>query len=222
MNTSGANQAFGKEVVAIKSADGSYFVVGKNDSGYYLRNKYTSIPNEFNIADEAAVKKLFEDLCDRIPECVRVDYPSGHPNSCMRVVFEDKTEQVFKEGENASKNLCAYTHNTARYSDFQPEQYSWIMSDLITLDHIRWVCKDKQENYDVFFQAIKTMKEDDGIWIFDTTNPDGSIEIHVKVWTIDEGPIVTILPNGKIEKTGGLKFVEVLKAYDVKVLRCPY
>ena len=105
-----------KEIVAIKSADGCYFVIGKNEQGFFLKNKYTKIPNEFHLYNDEEVKELFQDLCDRVEECVPVSYPSGHPNSCMYVIYSDKSVQLYKEQRGVEKNLCAYTSSTASYS----------------------------------------------------------------------------------------------------------
>lgn len=61
-----------KEIIAIKSAAGSYFEVEKNSTGYYLRNRYTEIPNEFQYYDAGIAQRFFEELCNRIPDCEEV------------------------------------------------------------------------------------------------------------------------------------------------------
>ena len=79
-----------KEIVAIKSADGCYFVIGKNEQGFFLKNKYTKIPNEFHLYNDEEVKELFQDLCDRVEECVPVSY-------CNWTAYDGKRFTSFPE-----------------------------------------------------------------------------------------------------------------------------
>ncbi len=209
-----------KEIVAIKSADGNYFEIGKNEFGYYLKNNYTDIPNEFNMYSLETVKKMFLDLCERVPDCAKVSIPSGHKNSCMLVEYSDKTEQLFQEQKGIEMNLCAYTAKTAEYVEFYADQFfSWHSSSLITLAHLRQVCREKSEDYTVFLTAIRDVIEDDGIDIRENILTDGTIEIHRIVLGHDYGTFISIMPSGKIEKTGNLKFVELMKKHDVSVYR---
>ena len=58
-------------IVAIKSATGNYFEIGRDQEEYYLKNEYTEIPNEFHKYAMADVKKLFDDLCARVQNARR-------------------------------------------------------------------------------------------------------------------------------------------------------
>ncbi len=207
-----------KEIVAIKSENGSYFVIGKNESGYYLKNKYTEIPNEFNMYSEAEVKKLFDDLCERIPDCVKVGFVTGHPNSCLRAVYSDKTEQLFREQKGIGKNLAAFTYGAASFSEFFSGRISG-RSELITLDHLRWVCREKSENYKVLLKAVRDYIEDDYVSVFEVLKPDGTTEIRKMIYSVDHGAIITITADGSIGETGELGFVELMKQHDVSICR---
>ena len=71
------------EITSIESVHGNYFVIGKSKDGYFLKNNFTEIPNEFGMYDIEEVGRLFQDLCGRVPELVQTKGPCGHPNSCM-------------------------------------------------------------------------------------------------------------------------------------------
>ncbi len=208
-----------KEIAEIRSANGNYFVIGKRNGSYYLKNKYTEIPNEFEVYDIAKVKELFADLCERVPECKQVKYASGHPNSCMYVIYSDKTQVMFQQQDGIGKNLCAYTAKTAHFSEFFKSTFISGNSELITLDHLRWVCEDKTENLDVLIQALKDFETDDYIEVCHRTNAEGEIEIYRKIYGREHDVLVTILPDGKIGKTGTYQFVELMKKHDVTVVK---
>ncbi len=208
-----------KEIVAIKSVEGSYFEIGRTRSGYYLKNSFTEIPNEFELYSIDVVKKLFDDLCERVPECMRVDHSFGCPNDCICVVYSDRTEQLYHAQDGIGMNLAAFATETAKYVEFYEDPFYYWGSPLMTLEHLRRVCRSKREDYAVFFKAIRDYIEDDGIDLHDVTLSDGTIEIHELVLGFDFGADYSIMPDGKIGKTGKLRFIELMKKNDVSVFR---
>ena len=209
-----------KEVVAIKSENGSYFYIGKGRNRYYLKNRYTEIPNEFGMYDLGKVKEIFNELCERIPESVPAVSSLGHPNSFMRVVYSDRTEEIFTQGE-AGRNLCAYTSNAANYSEFFTGRIFGGKSEYVTLDHLRWVCSEKEENMDVFIKALKDFEEDDYLYLEEKKLEDGTISIDKHCYGNVSKGFVSILPDGRIGNDGGFKFVKLMKAKDVRIKRYP-
>lgn len=205
-----------RSVTEVRSAEGSYFVIGKNDDGYYLRNLYTEIPNEFGMYNIEEVQSLFDGLCDRIPECKETDHPYGHPNSCMRVIYSDGAEQLYKETEQGL-NLCAFTARAAQYSEFFGSVL-FFRSELITLDHLRKVCSEKEERFEIFITALKDYLEDDYLTLVEEIQEDGSIRIRENVYSNVYYP-VTINPDGYIEETGNIKFVELMKRNNVRIIK---
>ena len=203
-----------KEIVGFKSINGGYFEIWKADDGYHLKNKYTEVPNEFKLYNKKAIKKLFDDLCERVPECIPVEFESGHPNSCMRVIFGDKTETIYKEQEKVGKNLCAYTSQVANYSEFVGGIW-YPFSKTITIEHIRWVVKTKAESFSNVIDYLKTAIEDDYIDIVINKNSEGAIEISEVIYGFKRKPFMTVYLNGEFETTIKMPYLELLKRYKV-------
>ena len=95
-----------RNVIEIRSESGNFFRIGRNGDGYYLKNSFTEIPNEFGFYDISQVKKLFIDLCERIHESVPATDMNGHPNAYMRVLYDNDTQILYTQGKDG-KNLCA-------------------------------------------------------------------------------------------------------------------
>lgn len=209
-----------KSVKVIRSAEGDYFVIGKTEGGYYLKNEYTEIPNEFNMYSMDTVEKMFEELCDRIPECDEVSVPSGHVNSCMWVYYEDGTKQLYKQTERGM-NLCAFTSRTADYSEYNGFKMVAWSGMLMTLEHLREVCKKGIEDYDFFYRALKRYDDDDEMRVEEDFQDDGSVVfkgIYLPFGT-HNGITVSLMPDGTIDETNNIKFVEVLKQNGVRVIK---
>lgn len=204
------------DIIAIKSSAGSYFEVGKNSNGYYLKNRYTEIPNEFQYYDAGIEKRYFEKLCERIPDCEEVSYPSGRPNSCMYVIYADGTVRLLKEQEGIGKSIGSCTYDVACYSEFFP-LYTLGQSELLTTHHLRDVCREGKESFDYLFQALIDIYEDDEIDVMLEPQSNGSAAIKITVYGITSREI-TITEDGSIAKTGGVLFVELLKKHHVRIV----
>lgn len=209
-----------KSVVQIESVEGNYFVIGKKDGTYYLKNEHTEIPNEFNVYSQEKVKKLYDDLCARIPECDEIDQPSGHENSCMRVTYEDGTQQIYKETDRGM-NLCAFTLKAAMYSEFFEGALSFWRLDFISLDHLRQVCREKREDYDCFLKEVKEYVEDESMKILEEEQEDGSILLKViyRPHGVAIGEPISLTSKGKIDKTRNILFVELMKQNGVRIVK---
>ena len=206
-----------KEIVGFKSINGGYFEIWKADDGYHLKNKYTEVPNEFKLYDEKTIKTLFDDLCERVPECIPVDFASGHPNSCMRVVFADKSEAIYKKQEKVGKNLCAYISRVAEYSEFVGG-ILYPHSDTITIEHVRWVIKTKTESFSNVIEYLKNAIEDDYIDININKNSEDIREISKVVYGFKCRPFMTVFPNGEFETKEKVLYLEFLKENDVVLM----
>lgn len=206
-----------KEIVGFKSIKGGYFEIWKADDGYHLKNKYTEVPNEFKLYDEKTIKTLFDDLCERVPECIPVDFESGHPNSCMRVIFADKTETIYKEQEKVGKNLCAYTSRVAEYSEFVGG-ILYPLSDTITIEHVRWVIKTKTENFSNVIEYLKNAIEDDYIDIVINKNNEDVREISMVIYGFKHRPFMSIFSNGYFENDYKSTYLSLLKEYGIKLI----
>lgn len=208
-----------KEIVAIKSVGFGYFEIGKNEFGYYLKNKYTDIPNEFKMYSLERVKKMFIDLCEGLSECIKIEFPCERQGFKVRVIYSDKTEQLFQsvESERAYPFVFAYIY-AENYVEFYTESPVYFIPTLLTLDHLRKVCREKVEEYDVLLSIIKELYEDDYVDVVEYNLPDGTTEIHQIVMGQDyHGALVTIAPDGKIQGTSIFKFVELMKNNEVIV-----
>lgn len=176
-----------KDIIAIRSAAGSYFEVGKNSTCYYLRSRYTEIH-----------------------DCEEVFSPSGHPNSCMYIIYADGTMRLFKTQEGIGKNLCAYTSDAADYSEFFPSILE--SSNLLTLQHLRQVCREEgKEDFSYFLKAVRDLVEDYKTQVILGRPRNGETTIVKNILGLVIDPFVSISEDGEIIETGGLRFVEVLK-----------
>lgn len=205
-----------KNVISIQSVRGESFIIGKNSKGYYLRNKYTEIPNEFGMYDINDVEELFNGLCERIPESVKTLFPCGHPNSCMKVTYDDNTTAMYKQGETGL-NLCAFTHHAAAFSEYYERSFFDGRSDLITLDYLRGVCSKGKASLETVYKAIKDYKEDDYTFLEKSRLLDGTISIDKKCYGVLSPGMVTIMPDGHIGNTYDIKFLELMKKQGVVV-----
>lgn len=207
-----------RNVVEIGSVNGNFFRVGRNRDGYYLKNLFTEIPNEFGYYDISQVKRLFIDLCERIQESVPATDLNGHPNAYMRVFYDNNTQILYTQGENG-KNLCAYTSKAANFSEFYTGTFFGERSELITLEHLRQICTAKEEKLETFFQALKDYKEDDYTFLKMVELPDGGISIDKSCYGVKAEGFVTISPEGFIGNDGDLAFVQLMKREGVKIRR---
>ena len=210
-----------KEIVAFRSAEGSYFSIGKNGNEYYLRNMYTVIPNEFKMYSMDRVKELFDSLCERVPECVEVDHVKYDKpqNAFMYVVYDDMSEHLFMKLEGAGKNLCAFTFRAADYNEFYDETFMSINPRSLNIDRIRQVCRNKREDLYVLHEAIKDMDADDFQHYNIEPREDGGYNIVRNCYEVSEKDFITIMKDGKIVNTGHFRYVEFLKNQGVRVLK---
>ncbi len=205
-----------RNVIEIRSEKGSFFRIGRNREGYYLKNLFTEIPNEFGFYDITQVKELFIDLCERIQESVPARNMKGHPNAYMRVLYDNDTQILYTQGENG-KNLCAYTSRAANFSEFYTGTILGESSELITLEHLRHICTGKEEKLETFFKALKDYKEDDYTFLKMVELPDGGISIDKSCYGVKAKGFVTVSPEGFIGNDGDLAFVKLMKRADVRI-----
>ena len=210
-----------KEVIAFHSAEGNYYYIGKSDKGYFLRNEYTVIPNEFEKYSMEDIKQLFDDLCERIPECLPVDRVRSdrHKNSFMYVVYDDMTEQLYMEQEGVGKNLCAYNCHVAEYNEFFNDTFLAIIPSTLTLDRLRQVCKDKKEDLDVMFDAVDSMDGDDYTHFKIEERADGGYSIVRSCYGVADKEFITIMKDGSIGNTGWFTYIKLLKEHGVRVYK---
>jgi len=209
-------------VKCIQSANGNYFEIGISvDGDIYLYNKYTQVPNEFGLYDKEKVRELFDNLRAEIPNCEPVDFASwkAHPNSHMRVLFDDGSVQIYKETEKG-KNLCAMTYNAASYSEFWGP-YIGADNEMVTLSRLRQVIKEKREYKKLFQEAVEDIAigADDYMWMKIRDNEDGSWEMDEYIYgRVSKEAYVSADKDGYIINTGGLKYTELLKENGVKLI----
>lgn len=206
-----------RNVVEIRSENGNFFRIGRNSEGYYLKNLFTEIPNEFGFYDIDQVKKLFISLCERIQETVPATDMNGHPNAYMRVFYDNDTQILYTQGEEG-KNLCAYTAEAASFSEFYTGTIFGERSELITLKHLRQICSVKEERLETFFKALKDYKEDDYTFLEMDKSPDGGISIDKSCYGVKAKGFVTVSPEGFIGNDGDLAFVKLMKKEGVKII----
>jgi hypothetical protein len=207
-----------RNVIEIRSESGNFFRIGRNEEGYYLKNLFTEIPNEFGFYDISQVKKLFIDLCERIHESVPATDMNEHPNAYMRVLYDNDTQILYTQGKDG-KNLCAYTSRAANFSEFYTGTFFGGRSKLITLEHLRQICTDKEESLETFFKALKDYTEDDYTFLEMVELPDGGISIDKSCYGVKANGFVTISPDGFIGNDGDLAFVQLMKREGVKIRR---
>ncbi len=207
-----------RNVIEIRSESGNFFRIGRNEDGYYLKNSFTEIPNEFGFYDINQVKKLFIDLCERILESVPATDMNEHPNAYMRVFYDNDTQILYTQGTDG-KNLCAYTSRAANFSEFYTRTFFGERSKLITLEHLRQICTGKEESLETFFKALKDYTEDDYTFLEMVELPDGGISIDKSCYGVKANGFVTISPDGFIGNDGDLAFVQLMKREGVKVRR---
>lgn len=210
-----------KEVIAFHSAKGNYYYIGKDEKGYYLRNRHTTIPNEFEKYSMEKIKELFDDLCERILECVPVDQvlAGRHVNSYMYVVYDDMTEQLFMQQEGVGRNLCAYNCNVADYDEFLDEFLGFYNPGTLTLERLRQVCKCKREDLDILLNAVRAMRGDDYTYFDIEPRQDGGYNIVETCYCVPNKEFITIMEDGSIGNTGELTYIKLLKEQGVHVYK---
>ncbi len=210
-----------KEIIGFSSASGDVFsiYIEKKDN-YHLKNKYTEIPNEFGVYSMKVIKELFKELRKCISACEPAEAPSGHPNSCFYVIYDDGSKRLLRQKEDAKINVCYHVANAAGYSEFFPDNL-WI-SELVTIDHLRSVCECGFETYDIFLQAIRHMIQDGETSVSERINRDGSIDLDMDVMG-RKYPFIRIGADGSIEKSGNIasepEYVRILHEKGIKIRR---
>ena len=197
-----------RTIVEIRSAKGDYFAIGRNKGGYYLKNKYTEIPNEFGLYDTNDVRKLFDELCSSISKCYLQEslYPIGD-EAQIYVEYDDKSIELYKCPERSG-----ITIGVTRYSDLFDDVF-FNRSDVLTLDHLRRVCRDKEESYSVFLYIMKCLNEEDSVRIEGAPYSLEMNELGMK------RRILAFNADRTIGETKvRLKYTELLKAYGVRVM----
>ena len=149
-----SNEAMNREIIEIRSVEGDYFVIGKNARGFYLKNRYTEVPNEFAhipiggdtrritaarpkemVWDyEKDVEIMFRVLCQRVEEAWQVAAGMSETqvkeqrdkSRCVKVIFADKTERLCRDF-----NHRLNTYTIARFSDFSVNLFDGVESDEI-------------------------------------------------------------------------------------------
>ena len=207
-----------KEIVGFKSINGGYFEIWKAEDGYHLKNKYTVVPNEFKFYNNRAIKRLFDGLRRVVTECIPVDFGSGHPNSCMRVIFADKTEAIFKEQEGTGNSMRSYMSDVAEYSEFAYGQSFYRHFDTITIEHLRWVIKTKTESLSNVINFLKDIIEDDYIDIVIDKKTNGIVEISAEIYGIKRSPFMKVFPNGTFENSIDYPYLNLLKEYGIRLI----
>lgn len=130
-----------KEIIEIRSEEGDYFVIGKNKKGYFLKNRYTEIPNEFAhipvggdtrritaarpmevVRDyEKDVEIMFRVMCKQVEEAWQIAAGMSpeqvrekwDKSKCVKVIFADKTERLCRDFD-----CDLNTYIISRFSDF--------------------------------------------------------------------------------------------------------
>ena len=205
-----------KKIVSIKSAEGSFFEIGKSaKNSYYLRNEFTEIPNELMEYDMNEIKKMFDDMCQAISTCVPVDYASGHPNDCAIVIYDDNTRQMFKGQDGVGCNFAAWTSSVAKYSEFIDSSW-WESRRLLTLTDMRRICSSKYITPEELYKILKIEVEDEYVSI--SYDSRGFSKTYCGM---EQGYFLTLNIDGTILNPGRFKFVEVLKKNGVRVMNPP-
>jgi len=205
------------KVKYIKSVSGNYFEIGINlDGSTYLRNNYTEVPNEFGFYDTERVRKLFDILGQQISNAQPVEFTnsSEHPNSCIRVLFDDGKVQLFKG------NFCSSTTNAATYNEFWGHSI-FSYSEMITLNRLRQVVREKREYKEVFLKAVEDIEiaGDDYMWMDTRKNEDGSFEMDKYTYgQLSSKGFISVDKDGYIVNTGDLQYTELLKKNGVMII----
>lgn len=197
-----------RNIVEIRAAKGDYFAIGRDTGGYYIKNKYTEIPNEFGLYDTNDVRKLFDELCSSISKCNLQEslYPIGD-EAQIYVEYDDKSIELYKCPERSG-----ITIGVIRYSDLFDDVF-FSKSEVLTLDHLRRVCRDKEESYSVFLYIMKCLNEEDGVRIEGAPYSLEMNELGMK------RRILAFNADRTIGETKvRLKYIELLKAYGVRVM----
>lgn len=210
-----------KDIVAIKSVDCRYFCIGKRNGRYFLKNEYTEIPNEFGYYDMGKVEQLFNDLRDGIIETMDSSLPLEIPETTLcKVIYEDKTEAPYK-CRDGGINVRFLAGRVDGYSEFYERMFFGGKSKYISLDRLRWVCEDKEENIDVFLEALKDFDEDDYTSLEVIHNDDGSVSIDKICYGVRTKDYVTLDRMGVIGNDGEHLFVKLMKQNGVRVHEYP-
>ncbi|MCR5768960.1 MAG: hypothetical protein K6G45_10790 [Lachnospiraceae bacterium] len=212
-----------KKIIGFMSASGQYFqIIMKKKGVYYLKNEYTEVPNEFGLYSMKTVAELYKGLRRCLSKTVseEAEEPSGHPNSCFYVIYEDNTRKLYRKKDDARLNVTAFTNKAATYSEWVPG--TMYVSEFVTLDRLRDAVECGEIAYDIFLQAVKHLVQDGETGISPHIHDDGSIDLDMNVQG-REYSFIKIGVDGLITQAGNLAseldYVKILKDNNVKVVR---
>ena len=199
--------------------DENFFLIGKGDRGYYLKNRFTEIPNEFSGEKELQdVQKKFEMLCrdvaveEVVPDTARLQMGQDGC-SYVKAIFADRTAQWYRIEKYSFLFL-----ETAVYTDFLEKPYYWRRewAEFTSLEGVRRICRQKVLDYVFLCKAVRNGWEDDYCWVDEVVEEDGRITFAYYCYTVCHWRIV-IGRDGTIADTGGLRVMQVLKEQGVRV-----
>ena len=173
-----------KSIYCVK--DDEYLFIEKREDGFYLRNPYTEIPNEFSEkTDQEKLRETFEFLCKTIEEADEVfeedSKTSGTDHKTVRdkyakVIWDDGTEHWYR-GEKLSTpffmELCK-----SDFDRYLLMHHSEEWRQLITLKNVRSICESRMLEYEVLIKAIKRAWTDDYEWVEIKENADGTTAVE--------------------------------------------
>ena len=215
------------ELVYVKDED--FFLFGKGEKGYYLKNRFTEMPNEFSGEKELKyLREEFERLCGYVAEAEPIEdifemqmIPDGNwgcAKPYVKVTFADRTTQWYRV-EN--KDLLFWW--TAIYSDFAENIYYWKeyeWAQFTALKVVRRICEQKILDYGFLIKALKNGWEDDYTWVDEVPEENGGVSLDYYCYAVCQWRVI-IGKDGTIEDAGDLRVMQVLKAQGVKVQNIP-
>ncbi len=85
--------------------------------------------------------------------------------------------------------------------------------------HLVHAVRMKRTNYNDFLRLIMKYVADEHTRIKEVRHRDGSISLDKYIYKIRLDSFITISRSGFITETGGIRFVEVMKKYGVRIER---
>ena len=154
-----------KSIYCVK--DDEYLFIEKREDGFYLRNPYTEIPNEFSEkTDQEKLRETFEFLCKTIEEADEVFEEDSKTSGTDHKTVRDKYAKVIME-------LCK-----SDFDRYLLMHHSEEWRQLITLKNVRSICESRMLEYEVLIKAIKRAWTDDYEWVEIKENADGTTAVE--------------------------------------------
>ncbi len=203
------------EIVAFESVgERNFFLMGKTAEGISLKNRFTEIPNEFEMYDLTKIEEAFNDACKMVKDLEEVSQMETG-DLAVKVHYSDGTSRLLREGKDNNQ----FTHivfTASSSNEFLPP-LCFYYNDYFSLFNLRKLCRKGRADFRKLYGELKYLYDDDFEYVHINECDDGTICINHSVFCVDR-LLMKIMPDGQISETDeDMPFLTLLKQQGVRV-----